>query len=421
MWDDPFWGKPFGAFSEEREQRAVIGTEWENRSVPKRVQSVPRAETMFYFRRTARGALSSNDRCPNRRQAVVKMRKYAHERLVFSSYLEAPPMGKASKREENLLRGRVLAGELDVPRKSRQGFVIGGRLRTKPLASRFTTAGKNMVRDGVHISEHQTSGDGYMLTLTFPGGTNEGFQVMAFASGYIVDRVNRFLRYRVHRGVFSYVWELQKRGAPHLHYVFRVPRGTVQASFVAEVKALWYRVLCDVTEDTRVDMFERKEGGTWLAKPEVLQVDMRPIAESYSKYLSKYLSKTASKSGAQNKWCPGRWWGVSAPCRKLIHAARLEVIFPVASAPGTYGYIKRWVNTIGDLVNDSFGFARIPNGECDGLSVQPLVHLGSDIFEALKSALVWGDFQPTMRLLEKSRDICFMGPHIWRIDYHECS
>jgi hypothetical protein len=420
-WNDPFWGKPYGLLSEAREQNAVIGTAWENLTTRAlKVVSDP-AQRVLLFKRSEKSALFTQPRLDCARQDVVKLKKYAHERLVLSSYWQTPRYKKSKSSLDNLSRGLSWVRELDVLRESRQAIEIGGRFRKKPLATKFTTNGKNIVRDGAYISEHQTEGDGYFLTLTFPGGTDEGFAVMGLASGYAVDRVNRWLRYRVHRGVFSYVWELQKRGAPHLHYLFRVPFGTVQADFLREVKQRWYQILLDICEDSQTDLFERKKGGTWLDRPEVLQVDIKPIHDGYSKYLSKYLSKTCSKSGAQTKWFPGRWWGVSAPARKLIFAARLEVVLPVRHAPTSYRYIKQWVNTIGDLVQDSFSFPRIPKGEHDGLSVQPLVGFGTKIFEALRDVFQWGDFQPTFDLIGQSRDWCVLGPHVWRINYHDCS
>lgn len=421
MWSEPYWAKPFGALSERREQKAVIGTEWENLSVPLPKPLRKNIDLFSVFKRTASGALKSAAPWSNCRQAVVKLKKYAHERMVLSSYLKAPEYRGKKITIGDIRRQMSLSGKLDIRRESRQGLVIGGRLREKPSATRFTTTGKNMVRDGAYISEHETRGNGCFLTLTFPGGTDAGYEVMAFASGYCVDRVNRFLRYRVHKGVFSYVWELQQRGAPHLHYIFRLPGDTVQDAFLAEVKALWYRVLCDVTEDTQTDLFEREEGGTWLDKPEVLQVDIRPVRETYSKYLSKYLSKTRSKGGKNTSWCPGRWWGVSAPARKLIMAARLETVFPVASAPGTFQYMKDWISSVKDLVQDAKEFARIPNGENDGISLEPLVGCGTLIYRALENALIWGDYGNTFELMSLARDACFMGPHVWRIDYHDCS
>lgn len=421
MWSDPFWGKPFGALSEEREQKAVIGTDWENRTVPKLLPLARNLDLFSVFRRTAKGALSTQPRWGNYRQAVVKLKKYAHERLVFTAYLKAPEYRGKKITVNELKRGLRLSGKLDIHHESRHGLVIGGRLRNKPLKTKFTTTGKNMVRDGAYICEHETQGSGIFLTLTFPGGTEQGYETMALASGYCVDRVNRFLRYRVHKGIFSYVWELQKRGAPHLHYIFRLPVGADQDKFHREIKALWYRVLCDVSEDTKVDLFERKEGGTWLNHPEVLQVDIKPIHETYSKYLSKYISKTSTKDGKKTTWAPGRWWGVSSACRRAIYAHRLESVIPIHYAPGTFEYIRKWVSTIGDLVQDTFSFARVPGGEHDGLSVEPVRGFGSSIYFALQDAIVWGDFSGTMDLLNMSKDWCVMGPNVWRINYHDCS
>jgi hypothetical protein len=183
--------------------------------------------------------------------------------------------------------------------------------------------------DAAHIIEHHSVGTGYFVTLTMAGGTRKAYACMAAASGYIVDRLNRWLRYRVSDGLFCYVWELQERGAPHLHYVLRFPSDVPSDVFECDLRAQWRKILDDVSDQSGVDVFARDGGGTWRGNAKYPRIQCKPITHSYASYVAKYASKNRTKGGRSASFRPGRWWGVSYPARKRIKKLRLDVVFPV--------------------------------------------------------------------------------------------
>lgn len=62
------------------------------------------------------------------------------------------------------------------------------------------------------------------FTGTLPGGTEDAFRTIAERSAQIVQRAKVWIYNRYKECSYSfYCWELQKRGALHLHYVAYCP------------------------------------------------------------------------------------------------------------------------------------------------------------------------------------------------------
>jgi hypothetical protein len=183
--------------------------------------------------------------------------------------------------------------------------------------------------DAGHIIEHHAKGQAIFQTLTMAGGTRKAYACMAAASGYIVDRIGRWLRGRVVNGFFAYVYELQKRGAPHLHYLFRLPDDVDVDDFALAFKDQWRKILDNVSDESGVDLYARAGGGTWRGNPDYPNCQSKLITDGYAQYMAKYASKERSKGGISSPFRPGRWWGVSYAVRKEIKKRRLDVYFPV--------------------------------------------------------------------------------------------
>ncbi len=261
----------------------------------------------------------------------VKIKAYAADRLTLCAGRSAPLGGCAAKWK--LVRPRVYTGSGDLmdTAKLDAGWKIGNRRRSRPQATRLTRLAKNMVCDAAHVIERDTTGDGWFVTLTIAGGTQAGYDVMSAASGYIVDRFNRWIRYKVQNGWFVYVWELQDRGAPHLHYMFRCADKTDKRALELAVQAEWRKIVLDVSGESGVDLFARAVGGTWRDDPSKPFVSARRIWGNMAGYLSKYLSKTRSKGGKAHRWHPGRWTGVSYPLRQEVQNQRVDIVLEFAS------------------------------------------------------------------------------------------
>jgi hypothetical protein len=182
-----------------------------------------------------------------------------------------------------------------------------------------------MLRDGGHLIERDCEGNGWFVTLTISGGTQAAYDAMSMASGYIVDRLNRWLRDKVSKGWYCYVWELQDRGAPHLHYLLRCDKHVTQKDLGAAIQCEWRRILLDVSAESQVDLFEKLAGGTWKDDERKPFVNVTYVTHDLGCYIAKYASKARSKGGAGTTWRPGRWWALSYPLRKAVLRERLTV------------------------------------------------------------------------------------------------
>jgi hypothetical protein len=131
-----------------------------------------------------------------------------------------------------------------------------------------------------------------------------------------------------------YVWELQRRGALHLHYAVWVPCPAARLRLYQGFPAWWYRRMCLLSEASGVDVFERDGGkGTWAGRPDVVQARAEVCRKTISGYLAKYVSKGEGKvvgvdsEGEVTAFAPVRWWGVSRPllaaCRKYSCSVEL--------------------------------------------------------------------------------------------------
>ena len=270
------------------------------------------------------------------------------------------------------------------------------------MTTRFTNSARNTLKDAAHIIETSSSGQGVFVTLTLPGGTQAAFDVMSAASGHVVNRLNTWLNRWIESGLYCYVWELQERGAPHLHYLMRLPESMKQARFLALIKAEWRKILCEISDSSGVDLFERANGGTWRHSLRYPKCQVKKVRYSYVHYLGKYLSKTKSKSGSKTTWHPGRWSGVSYPVRRKINELRFERIIPIKSVESCIEEIKALSLVLAGAALGTFLYAGIPHGEIDALSVSFKPGLTCGFAHALINLFEDGDLSPLMTMCDKA-------------------
>lgn len=164
-------------------------------------------------------------------------------------------------------------------------------------------------------------------TITLPGSTDAAMRTMAEYSSYINNRTNRFVNniigkdaaYRVQ------VWEFQRRGALHSHFVLGSKNKAGLQLLKEKFPDFCYRLFIDISRKSEVDMFERKNGGTWKDRPDVLRCDIQDIKKDAAAYISKYMSKNIKISRIDNNsidkenrvgklYFPTKWasWGRGA-------------------------------------------------------------------------------------------------------------
>lgn len=162
------------------------------------------------------------------------------------------------------------------------------------------------------------------LTGTLPGGTDAAMAAMSISAPKIVHLFRKWIAYKFPSVEhYFYCWELQKRGALHLHYCLYCPDADIRASIVEGFRSWWHSALCKFSDELGVDMFERREGGTWRNEPNSIQVDAQEVRSSVASYIAKYCSKSAGE--VFSGYCPPRWSSVSRPLGALLEEYTEEV------------------------------------------------------------------------------------------------
>lgn len=159
-----------------------------------------------------------------------------------------------------------------------------------------------------------------MLTGTLPGGTPEAMQCIANESSWIVKQLSDWFRKTYPTEYWFYVWELQKRGALHIHWCVYLPDTYQRCKLLWSWWDKWYSILQHIQEKTGVDLWRRKDGTYHHAGHSVLQADAQQVYTSVAAYLSGYCSNDKDKHArdAYSPYYPSRWWGYSRPLKKLL-------------------------------------------------------------------------------------------------------
>jgi hypothetical protein len=171
----------------------------------------------------------------------------------------------------------------------------------------------------------QAPKEAIFLTGTLPGSTPAAMRAMADYSAYAVNALKAWISKR-HRATHSfYVWELQKRGALHLHYCLWVPDPVTRESICSGFKGEWARILDSIGAKSGIDMWARKEGGTHAGNQEVLQAYAQEVRKSVAAYMAGYCTgKAKHAADADSPYFPTRWWGVSRPLLKATRDSTIE-------------------------------------------------------------------------------------------------
>lgn len=334
------------------------------------------------------------------RRRLVKINFYPHERITIRAYLEGvkvrPWLSRPAKRLPLPLSEAILVKS----RETQHELNILGRLKKKPLKTRFTPYLRNILKDAAHIIETDSEGQGVFITLTTPGGSDAALNAYSIASGAIVNRLNTWLNRQIQKGEYVYVWELNGSGMPHLHYLLRLKPSTNRARFQSRLKREWRSILLDVSGSSGVDLFERKEGGTWRGDARYPRIQVKKIERTYVQYLAKYLSKTKSKGDGQNTWHPGRWGAVSYRLRKEVLARRLSSVVRIDSVTRAVQEIKSLGLALAEKVAGTFLYSGIPKGDIDGISIACRKGQALPLFQAMCGLFGDGDYTGIYQFLD---------------------
>ena len=151
----------------------------------------------------------------------------------------------------------------------------------------------------------------WFLTITLPSMDERSYEALARYSSYAIDRLNKAFKRYFGTAEFcrSNVWEYQKRGALHAHFLISSEeiKGYKIASFRQCISRYWYRILKDIGTKFGADMFLGRNGKSRNLK-ELLGinkgkhfVNCQQVRKSVVAYLSSYLSESSKEKDRKGK------------------------------------------------------------------------------------------------------------------------
>jgi len=201
---------------------------------------------------------------------------------------------------------------------------------SKPVApTRFTRQARHRILEGAACIERRVLGSvrGVFVTFTVPGSTQASYDAISRGSGYVTNRLLQCIRYHQRTETWFYVWELQKRGALHMHLFLELKPDANWLSMCTPLADAWYSALRDVGDAAGCCMFEHAEGNKCTAS-RYWRFDYQIARKSVGGYISKYVSKTADKGqvaqgeGGVRMYYPRRWHGMSRNLCQQINEER---------------------------------------------------------------------------------------------------
>lgn len=181
---------------------------------------------------------------------------------------------------------------------------------------------------GAYDTVDSTPENYIFLTGTIPGGTHDAFMAVAKQSSYITQAIALWLKRTCPSKYWFYVWELQRRGALHIHYCIHAPDSAISDKILHEWRTKWESILETVGDKTGTDMWLRKDGTYHKKGHSVLQAYAQKVRKSVAAYLSGYCggSKDKHSADARSPYYPGRWWGCSRESTKLLRGLTEQVV-----------------------------------------------------------------------------------------------
>lgn len=211
-------------------------------------------------------------------------------------------------------------------------------------ATKFgTNAKRQLLRCGAALESVCSSpSEVVFLTGTLPGSTPEALQAIADWAHVIVNNLKAWLSKYCNNRYDFYVWELQKRGALHLHYATHIPDERQQSKVIERFKNEWCNLLDMVGKLGNCDMYKRGFGDRRSHPRSAVQAYAQTVRKSVASYLAKYCGKDSNKPNVYAaRYFPRRWWGTSRPLKALCASLTTEVSIYVSGLQKARTYIRR--------------------------------------------------------------------------------
>lgn len=253
---------------------------------------------------------------------------------------------------------------------------------------KFTTYARGKVRDCAAVIEQDYGTDCWFITLTLPGSTDTALRACAAWSAYLMERVRQWIRDAGFPNDVIAVWELQKRGALHMHLV--VPRVSSETACPVPygLHHAWCAMLARVSDEIGVDLFERKTGGTWRQRWDIVRSDMQKTSKSVARYLSKYISKGSAMIAQKAGFYPTRWWSTSRQLSARTMERTRLLVSPTMSISDAGEFFERVSGTICGVNQTVFPIANVYRPLARALSIWGLSNPGESVPSVMKSCVL---------------------------------
>lgn len=171
------------------------------------------------------------------------------------------------------------------------------------------------------LFSHENKRRQLFLTGTLPGSSDASLEAFTSLAPYVGKLVQTYLPRSLGLSGkqlrYLWVWELQKRGALHIHLAIECP----DVASAKLLKRLWSEIWCSVLSASALkagcDLFERRYGGSWADRPDVWKSEAEFVKKGISRYIAKYQSKG---SVGDSRYFPPRWYGASTGLRAELKA-----------------------------------------------------------------------------------------------------
>ena len=236
------------------------------------------------------------------------------------------------------------------------------------------------------------------VTCTIPGSTTEALRTVSMYSGWIMNRLTQIVRDCKSNPAWFYVWELQKRGALHLHFAIGCSNLPDAVRLAQEIEFKWFELLLELKDKCDVDIFRKNAKWTWRDKPQSWQSHVLPVYKSVAAYFSKYVAKQ-SNNCARNykKFYPARWWGSSKSIKEGIDNERVKITVEVRcqNVPTAMSFLRNVLSSFEPIKTYRYEFdlGKSANGTDLGGGEREISYFQMDRFKQLSELMsVLGEY-----------------------------
>lgn len=240
----------------------------------------------------------------------------SQERSPRKELFPPPPLDRNPENETTVPE---TVSPLPSPNRHRSGK------RTQTRLTRF--ARQSIQRIGAALASEHPPEEILFLTGTFPGESFDAQKAIASQAGWIASRLKAWLYKRLGSNLAFYVWEFQRRGTLHLHYVVAVPDSSLRAAIVRDFRSEWIRLIQGASLRSSENLFIGRRSRNFFLESELLQVYAQECRKSPGGYLAKYLSKNAETKFP----APARLWGATREARHLVARNCISLVIPSLS------------------------------------------------------------------------------------------